>query len=219
MNFGKKTIALVLVATIGLSLFVGLAVAAGPGPDPITAILNLLTRVDVNVTRIDTNVKAIDDKVDTIDNTVDAIDSKQDNGRMEQVIEGTVVTTNTGGIPLIDKQPTFNLKCNRPWDLMAVYMTTTKMNGSDYINLNYWRLGPRALSNYLHTIDTNVTDFPVLPSDIVAGTSLISVAPNVEFYFGYSSFGTEDTFTTHFKIVIQRPTDPTFSYNLVLGEP
>jgi hypothetical protein len=219
MNLGKKTIAAVLVATIGLSLFAGLALAAGPGPDPITVILNLLRGVDVNVTRIDANVQTIDGTVDSIDSTVDAINSKEDSGRMEQVIEGTVTTIFTGGVPPVSALPTFNLKCNRPWDLMAVYMTTTNMNGSDYINLNYWRLGPRVLSNYLHTIDTNVTDFPVLPSDIVAGTSLITVAPNVEFYFGFSSIGTEDRFTTHYKIVIQRPTDPTFSYTLVLGQP
>lgn len=219
MNLENKTLAVLLVVTIGLSLFAGLTLAAGPGPDPITAILSLLTGVGVNITRIDANVQTINSTINTIDSNVDAINSKEDSGRMEQVIEGTVTTAYTGGVPPLSALPTFNLKCNKPWDLMAVYITTTNMNGSDYTTLNYFRLSSRVLSNIEHKIDTNVTNYPVLPSDMVAGASLITVAPNVEFYFGFSSTGTEDSFTTHFTIVIQRPTDPTFSYTLVLGQP
>ena len=48
MNFSKKAVVMVLVATIGLSLFVG-SVFAATGNDPITQILNALMGINTKI--------------------------------------------------------------------------------------------------------------------------------------------------------------------------
>ena len=53
MRLEKKTIALILVATIGLSLFVGLASAASQGnKDIVTQVLEIVLGIDAKVDEI-----------------------------------------------------------------------------------------------------------------------------------------------------------------------
>ena len=58
MRLEKKTIALILVATIGLSLFVGLASAASQGnKDIVTQVLEIVLGIDTKVDNISNNAE------------------------------------------------------------------------------------------------------------------------------------------------------------------
>jgi len=56
MKIERKTVSIILVATIGLSLFAGLTYGVG-GKDPLTQILQLIQAIN-------TNINAVDDKLD-----------------------------------------------------------------------------------------------------------------------------------------------------------
>ena len=55
MKHEKKTIAIILVATVGLSLFIGLASAAGRN-DPISQILEIVLGIDTKVNDVQTDL-------------------------------------------------------------------------------------------------------------------------------------------------------------------
>jgi len=55
MKFEKKTTAIILVAVIGLSSFVGLA-AASPGNDPFTQIMQILLGIQAQTTNMENKV-------------------------------------------------------------------------------------------------------------------------------------------------------------------
>ena len=65
LKFEKKTIALILAVAIGLSLFVGLASAAGRN-DPISQILELVLGIDAKINDVQANLGIIDTKVDDV---------------------------------------------------------------------------------------------------------------------------------------------------------
>jgi len=70
MEIKRKTLAIILVATIGLSLFVGLVSAPGT-KDALTQILEV-------VLGIDTKVNIVDSKLDSIDSRLGSIEEKID---------------------------------------------------------------------------------------------------------------------------------------------
>ena len=56
MKFEKKTIAIILVATIGVSLLIGLASATGRA-DPLTQIIDMLLGIDAKLDTITSNTE------------------------------------------------------------------------------------------------------------------------------------------------------------------
>ena len=65
MKIKKETVAIILVATIGMSLFVGLASAAGR-KDPISQILELVLGIDTKADDLKTDLGIIDAKIDDV---------------------------------------------------------------------------------------------------------------------------------------------------------
>ena len=77
MKIERKTIAIILIAAIGMGLFVGLASAA-PGENPLTRIMEILTGIN---TKLDT--VASTNSINFYQNGVDLAPSP---GRMEYVV-------------------------------------------------------------------------------------------------------------------------------------
>ena len=111
-----------------------------------------------------------------------------------------------------------------------VYITTngvgTYVFGNDTyedeLDFGLYQFGSRS---YFLTLDvtvakgSDVTDFPLFPSDMTNRTqSVIAVPPNVPVDISYGRWKNNGPgFTVAFKIIIQRPIDPSFSYNITYG--
>ncbi len=198
---GKKTIAIVFVVTIGLSLFVGLALAA-PGTDPVTQILQILQSMQSIVQNTNNNLS---------------------NVKVETVIQGPWINTSEFNFPEL------NITANQPWDLMAVYVSTKGVSSGlldnnfvvDDIQFGIYRIGGRIYSSF-PTIEvaksTDAINFPIFAGDMTNRTqSIIAVPPNVPVTVSAIELTMHNPFQgflVSFKTVIQRPLDPNFSFNV-----
>jgi hypothetical protein len=100
VKFEKKTAAMMLVVTLGVSLFVGVALAADTRPDPITQIIQILLGIQPKIQSIENEISGIntdtgniedkigglDTKIDGVDDNVEAVQTKIDS--VESKVDG-----------------------------------------------------------------------------------------------------------------------------------
>lgn len=202
-----------LIALTILTIISGTLFASFPnaGADTASGILSI--------------VKSIQTIVQSIQTTVQKTNTNLNNVKIETIIVGPPIN-------IIGDSPSFKLTANQPWDLMAVYVTTNGVNITEVGNVTviekltfgFYQFGSRT---YLLDFDvtvadgSDVTDFPIFAGDMTNRTqSVISIPANVTAMVSYGSatyYGLGPGFTVSFKILIQRPIDPNFSYNVTWG--
>lgn len=203
--------------------------------NPILAISSNLSSIAAKLNVVDAEVKAIEAKLDAggsfynfvngwfynvssnLNSYFNTVNGKLNNVKVEQVIEGTV-HINFYNLTIA---PDFVLSCSQPWDLMAVYISTKNMKSNGFVGYGNCSVGDRVFERYSAILlNDDVKDYPVFPSDITEeGVSIVAVPPAVPFHFHYSYCGVVlgPGYDVSFKIVIQRPLDPSFTYNVVFG--
>jgi len=130
MKFERKTLAIILIATIGLGLFVGLASAAGK--DPFTQILEQLLGIDTKLATV-----ASTNSINFYQNGVDLPPSP---GRMDYVVldyeEGKTYHVHmTGVLASLDAVGFYISAANSRYTAMTMYHMEGP--GQENVNLDF----------------------------------------------------------------------------------
>jgi hypothetical protein len=203
-NKKKLLIAFTILTIAGATLVASFPAVLAIGNNPVGNTIEILQSILTSVTTTESNLN---------------------NVKIEQVIEGTV--------SVLDQNPQFTLNCSQPWDLMAIYVSTQGVqiapdNYFEYLKFGTYHYGSRQLlppdvPEITVAYGSDVENFGIFPSDMTEnGQSIIPVPANVTLKAGFSNLAYSllegyEGFSVSFKVVIQRPLDPDFTYNVVFG--
>ncbi len=198
----KKLLIVFAVLTITSATLFALPAVVAAGNNPVAQTIEFLQSILTSATTIESNLNKV---------------------KIQQVIEGPPIQ-----YPEVER---FSINCSQPWDLMAIYISTEGVDTGEFFTFGYYQFGSRIInarsvaSEITVAEDSDVKDFAIFPSDMTGnGQSIISIPANVTIQAQrlaarYSFIEDTPAFSVSFKIVIQRPIDPNFSYNVVFGEP